>query len=364
MKPTIILIFLAVMIGACGEKSPTSEEVNTNAIGEKTATDSVQIMIESLNQQIIMYPKNPSLYIERSYLLYSSGASDKAIEDIETAIGLNAKDPEAYYLRGFYALVANQDTIAEQYLTKAVELGSDNPETYASLGSLNTFRKNYAEARKWYQVAIEKDSLDPTYPYAIGMAFYQQKNYKEGLRWFEKSLVLDPYHAKTLIQLYAHYTEVSPQPVKAKSYNDQLLASDSLHSVARFHIAAALQEAAFLANRKSGNKAKYDSLMFRSIEEYTKATIRNPAYVQAIYNRAYAYFSLAMYAEALRDFERVLAIDKFHARSYFMMASIYEYQGDIEKAKKFFEIALQLNPEFKEAEQAIQELSQRKGVGK
>jgi tetratricopeptide (TPR) repeat protein len=361
MTRILILITLVLTIAACGENQKAAPEAVSDTPESRSSEDSVRVMIESLSQQIIMYPKNPALYIERSYLYYTSGVSEKAILDIETAISLNAKDPEAYYLRGFYALVANQDTLAETYLTKAVELGSENPETYASLGSLNTFRKQYTEARKWYQVAMEKDSLDAAYPYATGMAYYQQRNYKDALKWFEKALLLDPYHSKTLIQLYAHYTEVDKQKSKAKQYNDKLLESDSLHSVARFHIAAALQEEAFIAGRKSGGKAAFDSFMVQAIDEYTKATIRNPVYVQAIYNRAYAYFAMALYDEAMRDFERVLVIDKFHSRSYFMMASIYEYRGELENAKKYFEIALQLNPEFKEAEVAIGEISKRLG---
>jgi tetratricopeptide (TPR) repeat protein len=339
---------------ACDSGASKAGEAESSARDSVlTPSDSIQHLIQSLSEQIRMYPKNPALYIERSYLLYTSGDTPLAIEDIEKAMQLNPKDPEAYYLRGFYDLVSNKDTTAEAYLMKAVEFGSENPETYYSLGNLNTFRKKYSEALKWYKVAMEKDSLDPGYPYACGMVYYQQKNYPMALNWFEKALKLDPYHTKSLLQFYTYYNEVHRDASKATKYNNLILATDSLHPLGRFHKGAEIQEKAFLLKRGG---PVFDSLMMLAIEEYTKALVRSPGYVQALYNRGYGFYALGMNQEAMQDFEQVLVSDKYHARSYFMMASIYEYQKDLENAKKYYEIALQLQPDFKEAEQAIAEL--------
>jgi len=352
----LILISLSLCI-ACERSTGEADSLDTNQVSDSLMeADSVALLIESLGKQIIMFPKNPSLYIERSYLLYTSGKTAQAIEDIEKAIQLNEKDPEAHYLRGYYALVSNQDSLAKDYLLKAVAYGSENPETYFSLGNLYVFQKNYPEAMNWYAVAMKKDSLDPNYPFAMGMLYYQQKQYPRALKWYEQALELDPYFSKALVQMYAYYSDVQGNMGKAMEYNHRLLQLDSLHPVGRFHLAAQLQEKAFLAGRKKNARAEYDSLMMKAIDEYSKALRRNPTYVQALYNRGYAFYALSMYDEAMFDFEKVLGVDKFHARTYFMMASIYEFRQDFENAKKFFEIALQLQPDFKDAQTAIREL--------
>lgn len=363
MKRIVVIGWILVaLLAACDSGGGTETGASENAQDSTlTASDSVQSMIRSLSEQIVMYPKNPALYIERSYLYYTSGDSRMAIADIEKAIVLNPKDPEAYYLRGFYDLVANRDSAAEAYLMRAVEYGSENPETYYSLGNLQTFRKNYAKALEWYAVAMEKDSLDPAYPYACGMVWYQQEQYPKAIQWFEKSLALDPFYVKALLQLYTYYADVRGDLKKAKNYNDAILVTDSLHPIGRFHRAAEIQERAFQAGRKGGSPAKFEELMMASVEEYTKALVRNPGYVQALYNRGYAFYALGMYDEAMSDFERVLVSDQYHARSYFMMASIYEYRKDWANARKYYEITLQLDPGFQEAEKAIAELRGKTG---
>jgi tetratricopeptide (TPR) repeat protein len=353
-------IFLGLGIASCGDQSGKDSEVpQDSADSIQSEADSIQSMLTSLSQQIQMYPKNPALYIERSYLLYTSGDTRLAITDVEKAISLNPKDPEAYYLRGFYDLVSNRDSSAEKYLMKAVEYGSDNPETYYSLGNIETFKGKYAKALTWYQEAIRKDSADPAYPYACGMVFYQQKKYPQAIQWFEKSLQLDPYFTKSLLQLYAYYSDIRLDTKTAMKYNEAILRTDSLHPLGRFHKAAEIQDKAFKAGKKAGAGEEYEKLMMEAIEEYSKALIRNPGFVQALYNRGYAFYALEMYEEAMADFEKVLVSDQYHARSYFMIASIYEYKKDWANAKKYYEISLQLQPGFVEAEQAIQELSEK-----
>lgn len=355
--PLWIICFGAMLIFSCSENKEGQDREAQNSLDSLSSeADSIQVMLKSLSQQIQMYPKNPALYIERSYLLYTGGDTKLAIVDIEKAISLNPKDPEAYYLRGFYDMVSNRDSSAEAYLMKAVAYGSDNPETYNSLGNLKTFQSKYSEALSWYQEAIKKDSADPAYPYACGMVYYQQKKYPQALTWFEKSLRLDPYFTKSLLQLYTYYSEVKRDSKKARQYNEVILQTDSLHPLGRFHRAAEIQEQAFAAGKQSGAGGKYERLMMEAIEEYSKALIRNPGFVQALYNRGYAFYALAMYDEALADFEKVLVSDQYHARSYFMIASIYEYRKDWANAKKYYEITLQLQPDFVEAEQAIEEL--------
>lgn len=356
LKYLALWALLALGYSACTD-SENTESTSAGSDSVLSPADSLKSMIQSLTQQIQMYPKNPALYIERSYLIYTSGDTRRAIDDIDMAIALNEKDPEAHYLRGFYELVSNRDSSAEKHLMKAVDYGSENPETYASLGNLYMFRKKYAVASKWYDEAIKKDTADPAYPYAKGMMFYQQNKYPEALKWFDRSLELDPYYVKSLVQLYTYYADIRRNQEKANAYNNVILQTDSLHPLGRFHIASQLQEKAFAAGAKNGNSAEYEKLMMSAIEEYSKALIRNPAYVQALYNRGYGYYALGMYDEALRDFESVLNADQYHARSYFMIASIYEYRKDLENAKKFYEIALQLQPDFSEAEKAISEIS-------
>lgn len=341
-------------------KGETDSMVAVDKDPEVIRQDSIRKMILSLTEQIAMHPKNPALFTERSYLYYTSGKTTEAIQDIEKAISINPKDAESYYLRGFYELVGNRDSTAKVYLLKAVDLGSENPETYYSLGNLEVFIEKYNDARKWYLVAMKKDSLDPAYPFAYGLSYYQQKNYSQALVWFNKSLDLDPYYSKTLSQLYTYYFEVAKNVSLADKYNNQMLTADSLHPIARFNRASVLlQKGLKLKSTAAENsKSAYvaDSLLFLAVEEYTRSLTRSPGYVLALYNRGYAYRTLGLIPEAKKDFEKVLRLDPYHSKSYFMLATLYEYGKDYENAKKFYEIALQLQPDFPEAEAAIEEL--------
>ena len=76
---------------------------------------------------------------------------------------------------------------------------------------------------------------------------------------------------------------------------------------------------------------------------------------------AQSYFLLDKVNEALEDFDKVLELDPYNEKAYFMRGSIHEFFGDLESALENYQEATRLAPEFYEAKQAVGEMNKKLG---
>jgi len=361
---SISVISLLACIGACDQGANNQTDATTNADSILTV-DSLAIKIRNLTEQIKISPRNYILYTDRSKMYYDYGDTRSAISDIETSIRIFPEDPENYYYRGFYAYVSNQDDSAVYFLNKAVELKSLNPETYYLMGSLFYLKGKYKEAEHWITDAIKLDPEDPTYYFSKGLAVQKQNRTNEAIELYTESLKKDSFFIKSLTQLFEIYKNEKKDMAKAMYLNNRILRKDSLHPLGRFNLGNYYQELAFKTGlsssdlKNAGKNKKIspgDSLMYLALHNYTLALVKDRTYLQALYNRGYGYYSLGKYEDALKDFNKVLTINKADEKAHFMVGSIYEFYGDKTVALQHFKMALEAKPDFKEAEQAIKEL--------
>ncbi|MFH1282746.1 MAG: tetratricopeptide repeat protein [bacterium] len=68
------------------------------------------------------------------------------------------------------------------------------------------------------------------------------------------------------------------------------------------------------------------------------------------------YFYNGRYAEAIESFNRTLQINKNNEEAYYNLGLIYENQNAKDLAQKMFERALQINPDYKKANQHLNKL--------
>ena len=61
--------------------------------------------------------------------------------------------------------------------------------------------------------------------------------------------------------------------------------------------------------------------------------------------------------KAIAEFELAIDITPYNARSYMNLGLIYYQMGDKEKARKMWEKALFIDPQFSDAERALQLLN-------
>ncbi|MEM0999129.1 MAG: tetratricopeptide repeat protein [Bacteroidota bacterium] len=349
----------AILFWGCGEKSGgetadgTVDVVTNDSLGDSA---SVENRIRNLTEQLRFSKTNWELYMERSKLWYEAGNIPQAMADIDRAIENHIMGPENYYLKGFYYYAQRQDSEATRQLRKAVDLGSEDPETYYLLGQLRYLAKDYTGADNWYNTAISLDSMQPTYYFAKGYLAQTQERFDEAIEIYRVALQRDPTFVKVLLALHDIYLNVKKDADQAFAFNERVILVDSTQPVARFNQGNFFMARANILTEEE-ELVEFQVLIKIAISEYNRCLEVDPNYVEAYYNRGYCFFLLNQFGPALNDFSTVIELDAFNDRAFFMKASIQEVQGDMVSALENYRQAVRINPQFRDAEKAVKELS-------
>ena len=88
MKRLLVIPVIVFVLASCGGK-----KTNKPIIDPK---DTLSTSLDLINNQLINDPDNPNLLYERSKLYYNQKSLDKALEDINKAIGIDSSRANFY----------------------------------------------------------------------------------------------------------------------------------------------------------------------------------------------------------------------------------------------------------------------------
>jgi len=98
-----------------------------------------------------------------------------------------------------------------------------------------------------------------------------------------------------------------------------------------------------------GNTHRQMAEFKKSIEDYTKAIEKNPAYASAYNNRAISYFDLEEYSSSIKDYSKLLELKPDNALAYYGRGNAYSQLLDYESAVNDYSKAIELKPDFADA---------------
>jgi tetratricopeptide (TPR) repeat protein len=213
-------------------------------------------------------------YINRGSTWHDKGDLDRAIADYSSGLQYNPKDALAYRNRArAYMRKEDYDNAIADYSSK-IRLEPDG-ESYRTRGDLYEKKKDYENAIADYTEAIRLNPKDVDAYYGRGNIYYYQKkdydramaDYKEGVRLAAAQADRDPM--AILLDVLTKSTVVS-------IYLDR---GDALFASKAFD---------------------------RAIGVYNEALAYSPEALYPLLHRAYAYYQLGQYDQAVADFDAIL----------------------------------------------------------
>lgn len=343
-----------LLLNSC-EKTSTENPTQKQLARPDSITDVLRIA--ALTKQIETNREDYALYRDRSELYYQLDSLDRAVKDIETAISLYRTGPDLYYWRGFLAFASGDSAQARSAYQQAIDLGTQNSEAYYQLGQLAFFNREYVEAQQLYARAAEFSPREPIYIFAQGFLLESQKDYKGATKKYLDALALDSTFAKPLTRLHDLYLDYYENEGVAMKYNAQLLRNQSLHPLGRYQLGNYHLRRALRA-KNSENQPLFEEQINLAVENYTLSINKDPQYALSRYFRGYAYFQGAQRIDlAIVDMEAALQIDPKLASAHFVLGSIYEFNGDLQSAKNYYERAVQYQPDSRDFQQALREVT-------
>ncbi len=203
--------------------------------------------------------------------------------------------------------------------------------------SLSLEKENYTDALEVINNAIAKDSSNDNLWDMKSLVLLQKGDTTKAIDALKKAMDIFPHpnYIITLGELYAESHD--PQALRMA---DALLIATKAH---------AEPQAYFI----KGLYYTYKSEKEKAIPFFDKSIVADYNFAEAYLEKALALYDLKKYQDAATVLEKIVKLKNQFTDGYYYLGKCYEKLNRTEEAKEVYEIAIELNPDFVEAKDAL-----------
>jgi Flp pilus assembly protein TadD/peroxiredoxin len=215
------------------------------------------------------------------------------------------------------------------------------PEAYYNLGTLDLRRNAFSDARRYLEQAVKLRSNYPEAWNNLGMVAAQEGRGDEAVRNFQESLQQRPGYAIALLNL-------------GNLYRRQGALEEAEKLLSR---ALGIEPDNPEANYSLGMLYARGEQLQRASEYLDRAVSLRPDYPDALNNLGVLFVREEHYSEAREKFETCIRVAPSFDQAYLNLARLYVLLKDKEKARAILQALLQLQPQHKLAQEALEMLN-------
>ncbi|MBK7632262.1 MAG: tetratricopeptide repeat protein [Ignavibacteriales bacterium] len=160
---------------------------------------------EYLDKLIVMFPKDPRVYLYKGWHMANTGEYDSAVVYLKTALELNPNYTPAHNLLGYAYLRTKKYDMAEKEFLENIRIAPDRPNPYDSYGEFLFGLGRYEGSQQNYRKAIELDNSWVGSSYNIGDSYLFMNNYSQAREEYNKFI----QRAGSFNEKYAGYLSVA-----------------------------------------------------------------------------------------------------------------------------------------------------------
>lgn len=321
------------LAGSCkNEKSGQDQESNLGPTGNQA--------IDGLTKEIGNDPQNPGLYAQRAALFYENNGYDEAIRDLSMALSLDSNNVDYHHLLADVYLDYFKSRLALSTMERAATLYPDRIPTLLKLSEFQLILKQYEQSLKTINHILEKDPQNADGYFMLGMVLKETGDTLRAINGFQTAVEIEPEMVDAWINLGQLHAKIKGN--LAGQFFDNAI------KIAPENQQALHAKADYLADKGDFSGA---------IELFKKINISDPQYEEGYFNAALLYMELDSVDQAYKLFDLTLRVDPLHIRAYFFRGYAAELQGKTDQAKKDYQQALRLAPDYDLAKEGLARLS-------
>jgi tetratricopeptide (TPR) repeat protein len=322
-----LLIFSSIIfLFSCSERNISSNEPSS---------------IADLSKALLEQPNDTALLIERRNCLIESGELEKAIVDQQQLFAIDTSNLNYRYdLADLYFELYPSNPI---YISKSLALISDKYTVFPPMLLLRA--KLYYVLQNYSQSLKDINTYLPSYPFDAEAYFFKGLNYKD-----MGDLEMAQSQFQTAVEQDPNYIESYEQLAFIYSFNGDSLAEYYFEN-------ALIADSSLLTSWYNLGMYYQDEGSFSKAKQYYFGMLRRDSLNKdANYNLGYISLVEGNYESAIQYFSSVISQNRAYASAFFSRGLAYKFAGNNDFARKDFEMALELSPEFKEAKDELQSL--------
>lgn len=292
---------------------------------------------EELNALLQKDSTNAFLLNQRAQKYLEQKKIKEAFLDANQAAKLDTNNASYYITVADVLLSMNRALNAKYALEKAVAKDPQNVEAKLKLAEIFYIIRQYEKAMMQVDDVMRIDSKNAKAIFIKSMSFKEMGDTLNAINGFEKLIEADGNNYDAYMQLGVLYSDLR-NPVAVDYFSNAI------------RIKPNSEEALY-------GKAYYFQLngeLDRAIQEFTNMLSSNPCNLRAHFNLGYIHLvELNVFKQAIKHFDDAIACDPKFTKAIYNKGVAYESLGDIGNARRFFNEALAIEPEYQLAKEGL-----------
>ncbi len=346
-----------ILFSSCGNKKDDSfykqdknqiYKTTSNLIGynQNNKIDYLSLFLSS------NYISVDSLYKTINYLISINDLS-AAIKYAEGIIKLEPKKSKSYLnLANIYFELSKKKnanpsfpSLVKQNLEKSIELDNQNFIAYSLMGELLLASGDYQESVNFLTKSLQINYNQENTHLLLGYTFKQLKEYPKAIDCFRNSLLINPSFFEANMQLGQIYHLLKDK--NAILYYDNAIKLDSKNELVLYN------KALFYQDMQEWNNA---------LSAYAELHEVNKFHSDSHYNLGFIHMELELYDIAANNFSDAIYSNSSFYQAYYARGICFETLGNIKQAESDYKRAIQLNPDYYYAIDALSLLQQKNDI--
>ena len=296
--------------------------------------------IEELSEKISQDTTNATLYGERAKLYLGKKMANEALRDLRKAILIDPGQADNYLtLSDAYLMMGKLPNCLEA-LQKAERLDPKDNEAVLKLAEVYLIMEDYDNTFAYVKKALSLDTKNPRAYFIRGYALMEKGDTVSAIRNMQNAFDQDPHYYEAAVQLGLLYS-YHHDPL-AEEYYKTAIGIDPNKDAAYYLLGLYYQET---------------GKMTEAVDTYDKLLTIDPEFKEAYYNIGYIdLVHFQDFKHAAEYFTKAIQQDPQYLDAWFNRGYSYELSGNYQDARKDYQKALQIKPNYDRAVEGLNRL--------
>ncbi|UKN03403.1 tetratricopeptide repeat protein [Paracrocinitomix mangrovi] len=346
-KIIIGLIVFSLTIQSCGGEAEQDETITTEK-DSLIVTDSLTYFQKKLNDD----PANNNIRYARAKYYVDEGDIDLALEDLKEVLKRDSTYHKARKLYADINLSMLQLDTSQYHYKYLIRKDSLNPGPYLGMAKIHAALSNYADADVYISKSLQLDPYSPEPYFTRGLIYrsdyYSNNPYRKDRNesWdiavssFQTAIEQEPNYYAAYIELGVMFAEKGDSTA-LEYYNSAL-------DIYPESIEAWYNKGYYYQSRGEVDNALDCFYTLKSIDS---------TWYKPYYNLGYIHLIMTdEYDSAIYYFQECTKWDPTNFEAYNNLGLSWEKKGDVLNAKKYYQKAIDINPNFQLAKDNLNAL--------
>lgn len=324
---------IALLLCSCNVKNKHSQNINVDTVTSIAMLDEMQKL----------HPGDKSIYNRKAMLLLSESNVKEAFANINAALRIDSLDPKLYITLADVFFAMNSFQKSQNTLEKAFSLAPNDTTVQMKLAKMYLYLRKYPQTLQMLDTIL-LSAPGNAYVYLLkGFTYKEIKDTSSALKNFNKASILKPDITEAYIQLgliYAQRKDKAAVGFYEKALKINPKCREALYNTAYFY-------------QETGDYLK-------AIDKYNDLILKTGTDKYAYYNIGFIYLEyLKDLKKAAQYFSNAIDADQYYVEAYFNRGLSYEKDLNFNAARKDYQKALELRPNYEKAADALKRIKSK-----